>query len=121
MTTVFEINGAFSEQSRLISPDLGAHFRPVPAKRRGCQASGLFRQQWEDTAPACLEVNACVSETCQSASARSEARLEAFGFAGAALFVAGLGALGAWALVLMFQSLMQAQTLMVQNSFAFQH
>jgi hypothetical protein len=46
--------------------------------------------------------------------------MEAVGFTTAAVLVTGLGVAAAWAVVTMFKSLMQAQELMVQNSFVFQ-
>jgi len=70
-------------------------------------------------APAIPELNEATEPAGRAPSNRPKAWGETLGAILALLVVTGLGALGTWGVILIFQSLMQAQSLMVQNNFVF--
>ncbi len=119
MTTVFEINGVFSEQSRPCTPDLGARFTPIPAKSRGCHGPSPLGQQQESCDLGTTKVNGITEQLGETPSGHPKSMLETVGFSLAVLVVIGLGTVGGWAVILVFNSLMQAQSLVVQNDFVF--
>ncbi len=119
MTTVFEINGVFSEQSRVCAPDLGTRFIPIPPKGISRQVLFALARQQESCDLGTTKVNRITEQVGETPSGNPKGMLEAVGFSLAVLVVIGLGTLGGWAVMLVFNSLIQAQSLVVQNSFVF--
>lgn len=121
MNAALGINGNFTEPSRILAPKLTLRFIATPASRRGDKPVSVPSRREEAVGVAGTEVAAAVAHNSEASRRRTDARMEAVGFSLALLFVLGLGALAMWATVLVVNSLMQAQSLMVQNTFAFQH
>jgi hypothetical protein len=97
MNAVIEINGAFSEPSRISAPDLAARFIQIPPNGRCDRTLSAPGRRQETYDLRAAEVNLAAAQTCETPSGKPKAMMEAVGFSLAVLVVIGLGTLGGWA------------------------
>ena len=119
MHFAIESNGEYSDQisAHGSAPSLAAPFFQIqPNDRRGETSPAPWRLR-EPLGPGTPDAGNPAAQTCQAASERSNAGGEAVGFGLAVLAATGIGALGGWAVVQLFGVIVQAQELVVQNSF----
>ena len=117
MDTTIEINGAFFNPLTICAPDRASRTIATPTKRRGDKPLSVPSRRQAAVDAAATEVGAAVAPDSEASRRRTDAQMEAVGFSLALLFVIGLGALGAWATVLVVNSLIQAQSIPQSQSY----